>query len=241
MRNFFSILGGMGTMATESFVRLLNKRTPTTKDQDYLNYVLFNHASVPDRTAYILGESNESPVTYLVEDLAQQNLLQPAFIVLTCNTAHYFFDELQAATKIPILHMPKEAVNEIKRQNIQGTVAFLGTEGSVKAGVYAAELEKQNVAYYIPEKAIQQKINHLIYHDVKERDYINLDLFFEIIEDCYQKGCSAVILGCTELSLVAEYITKEHAYTIIDAQSILVDRTIEKALALRKHSLTENE
>lgn len=233
MRNFFSILGGMGTMATESFVRLLNKRTPTAKDQDYLNYVLFNHATVPDRTAYILDTTAKNPVPFLLDDLKQQNLLQPAFIVLTCNTAHYFFDELQKATSIPILHMPKEAVNEIKRQNIQGTVAFLGTEGSVKAGVYEKELKQQKVSYYIPEPAIQQKINHLIYHDVKEGDFINLDLFFEIIEDCYQKGCSAVILGCTELSLVAEYITKEHPYTIVDAQSILVDRTIEKALALR--------
>lgn len=51
MENFFSILGGMGTMATESFVRLINHRTKATKDQEYLNYVLFNHATVPDRTA----------------------------------------------------------------------------------------------------------------------------------------------------------------------------------------------
>lgn len=57
MENFFSILGGMGTMATESFVRLINHRTKATKDQEYLNYVLFNHATVPDRTAYILDRS----------------------------------------------------------------------------------------------------------------------------------------------------------------------------------------
>lgn len=59
MENFFSILGGMGTMATESFVRLINHRTKATKDQEYLNYVLFNHATVPDRTAYILDRSEE--------------------------------------------------------------------------------------------------------------------------------------------------------------------------------------
>ena len=40
MEHFFSILGGMGTMATESFVHLLNERVVTHKDQDYLNYVL---------------------------------------------------------------------------------------------------------------------------------------------------------------------------------------------------------
>lgn len=120
MENFFSILGGMGTMATESFVRLINHRTKATKDQEYLNYVLFNHATVPDRTAYILDRSEENPVPFLLDDIEKQNLLRPNFIVLTCNTAHYFFEELQAATDIPILHMPREAANELVRQHTTG-------------------------------------------------------------------------------------------------------------------------
>lgn len=233
MRDFFTILGGMGTMATESFVRQLNKRTPTHADQDYLNYILYNHATVPDRTAYILDRTKPNPVPVLQEDIRQQNILQPSFIVLTCNTAHYFFEELQKETKIPLLHMPKEAVKQIKADQVTGKVAFLGTEGSVKAGVYERELINQGIDYLIPDKNLQAKINHLIYHDIKENDYINMDLFFEILADTKSLGCEAVILGCTELSLVAEYITQEHDYIIYDAQSILVDRTIERALALR--------
>lgn len=234
MRDFFTILGGMGTMATESFVRQLNKRTPTHADQDYLNYILYNHATVPDRTAYILDRTKPNPVPVLQEDIRQQNILQPSFIVLTCNTAHYFFEELQKETKIPLLHMPKEAVKQIKADQVTGKVAFLGTEGSVKAGVYERELINQGIDYLIPDKNLQAKINHLIYHDIKENDYINMDLFFEILADTKTLGCEAVILGCTELSLVAEYITQEHDYIIYDAQSILVDRTIECALALRE-------
>ena len=113
-------------------------------------------------------------------------------------------------------------------------MAFLGTEGSVKAGVYERELINQGIDYLIPDKNLQAKINHLIYHDIKENDYINMDLFFEILADTKTLGCEAVILGCTELSLVAEYITQEHDYIIYDAQSILVNRTIERALALRE-------
>ena len=40
MKHFFSIIGGMGTIATESYVRLINHRVKITKDQDYLNYIL---------------------------------------------------------------------------------------------------------------------------------------------------------------------------------------------------------
>lgn len=60
-RPFFAVLGGMGTLATESYIRLVNRATHAHCDQDYLDYIVFNDSSVPDRTAYILGESDENP------------------------------------------------------------------------------------------------------------------------------------------------------------------------------------
>jgi aspartate racemase len=63
MKNFFVILGGMGSLATESFVRLINQRTPTTSDQDYLDYLVVNHATIPDRSTYILDHSQPNPGT----------------------------------------------------------------------------------------------------------------------------------------------------------------------------------
>lgn len=233
MEHFFSILGGMGTMATESFVHLLNERVVTHKDQDYLNYVLFNHATVPDRTAYILDATNDSPLPYLLDDIEKQNLLKPDFIVLTCNTAHHFFDTLQAATPIPILHMPKEAVKEVMKQKEVGKVAFFGTTGSVKAGIYETQMRQAELEVYLPTEKLQDKINHLIYHDIKENDFLNQSLYVEILKDAVDAGCKQIILGCTELSLM-EASFGQHDYPVIDAQSVLVDRTIERALALRK-------
>ena len=233
MKHFFSILGGMGTMATESFVHLLNERVVTHKDQDYLNYVLFNHATVPDRTAYILDATNDSPLPYLLDDIEKQNLLKPDFIVLTCNTAHHFFDTLQAATPIPILHMPKEAVKEVMKQKEVGKVAFFGTTGSVKAGIYETQMRQAGLEVYLPTEKLQDKINHLIYHDIKENDFLNQSLYVEILKDAVDAGCKQIILGCTELSLM-EASFGQHDYPVIDAQSVLVDRTIERALALRK-------
>lgn len=233
MEHFFSILGGMGTMATESFVHLLNERVVTHKDQDYLNYVLFNHATVPDRTAYILDATNDSPLPYLLDDIEKQNLLKPDFIVLTCNTAHHFFDTLQAATPIPILHMPKEAVKEVLKQKEVGKVAFFGTTGSVKAGIYETQMRQAGLEVYLPTEKLQDKINHLIYHDIKENDFLNQSLYVEILKDAVDAGCKQIILGCTELSLM-EASFGQHDYPVIDAQSVLVDRTIERAIALRK-------
>ena len=69
MKHFFSIIGGMGTIATESYVRLINHRVRISKDQDYLNYILVNDAQVPDRTAYIKDHSQPNFFNALKEDV----------------------------------------------------------------------------------------------------------------------------------------------------------------------------
>lgn len=224
----------MGTMATESFIRILNQRTQAHNDQEYLNYVMFNHATVPDRTAYILDHKQDNPLPYLLDDIKKQNVLKPDFIVLTCNTAHYFFDELQGATEIPLLHMPREAVTEVEKHHQPGEkIAVLATEGTITAKVYQNELEAKGFEVLVPDKELQRKVNHLIYQDVKENDFINSELYLEILSDVFEKyGCQNAVLGCTELSLVQE-LTENVPYSVIDAQSILADRTIELALKNR--------
>ncbi|MDD7044165.1 MAG: aspartate/glutamate racemase family protein, partial [Peptoniphilaceae bacterium] len=75
MKNFFVILGGMGTLATTNFLNDMNKIYRPESDQEYLNYLVFNHASIPDRTAYILDKSKENPFDYLKEDILQAEKL----------------------------------------------------------------------------------------------------------------------------------------------------------------------
>ncbi|WP_314059460.1 amino acid racemase [uncultured Vagococcus sp.] len=236
MKNFFTILGGMGTLATESFVRVLNSRTPAHTDQDYLNYILVNHASVPDRTAYILDSTLASPVAALTEDLKQQTTLNPHFFVLTCNTAHTFYEELQAQTSIPILHMPRIAAEKVKERfsgEAKIRVALLATQGTVNSGVYGKEFSDELFEVVYPSQTIQDDVMNLIYRDVKESQFLNKELYLAILDTMInQEKCDVVVLGCTELSLMQE-VTMNEGYPVVDAQSELVDKTIALALAQR--------
>ncbi|QIL46618.1 amino acid racemase [Vagococcus coleopterorum] len=233
MKNFFTILGGMGTLASESFVRVLNERTVAKTDQDYLNYILVNHAKIPDRTAYILGKSTESPVAALMEDLKQQDQLNPDFFVLTCNTAHTFYEELTAVTETPIFHMPRLAAETVqanyKKKGEAVKVCLLATLGTVDSGVYAKEFESvEGYDLVLPDEDLQQEVMNLIYRDIKEHKFLNESLFKDILEQVTTTlGCDVAILGCTELSLMNE-VTK-HRYPVVDAQSVLIDETIKQA------------
>lgn len=233
MKNFFTILGGMGTLASESFVRVLNDRTIANTDQEYLNYVLVNHATIPDRTAYILGESSDSPAASLIEDIQQQDLLHPDFFVLTCNTAHTFYDDLVKATATPILHMPRLAaekvVETVSKENETVRVCLLATHGTIQSGVYAIEFKSlKNYELVIPNSEIQEEVMNLIYRDIKEKQFLNEDLFKQILANALsQMNCDVAILGCTELSLMNEVTS--HDYPVVDAQSVLIDETLARS------------
>jgi aspartate racemase len=228
MENFFTILGGMGTLATESFVHTLNRRTDAHRDQDFLDYIVVNHATIPDRTAYIKDSSLENPEEKLIEDIKIQSVLNPKFFVIPCNTAHYYFDELQNATQIPILHMPRIAVERIRERFADSKrIAVLATEGTILTGVYREELEAQGYEAVIPDEELQEKVNRLIYQEVKENKNLNFELYHEILSDVKKKmNCEVMILGCTELSVLYEEYQLDSEFNIIDAQAETVRRTL---------------
>ena len=112
MKNFFVILGGMGTLATTNFLNDLNEAYKPSSDQEYLNYLVVNHATIPDRTSFILKKSKENPFDFLKEDIESVDKLNPDFYVITCNTAHFFYDDLQKLTQKPIINMIGLVENE---------------------------------------------------------------------------------------------------------------------------------
>lgn len=143
MKHFFSIIGGMGTIATESYVRLINHRVKITKDQDYLNYILVNDAQIPDRTAYIMDHSKPNFFYDLKDDVLSQSKLNPDFFVMPCNTAHYFYNDLAALTDVPFLHMMRIAVHKfVDDFPKEEKIGLIATEGSIYDHLYVDELER---------------------------------------------------------------------------------------------------
>ena len=235
MKNFFTIIGGMGTEATESYLHLLNLRTPAHSDQEYLNYVLLNHATIPDRTNYILNHKRPSPLPDLLEDVHQQNQFHPEFYALPCNTAHYFYGQIAKAANAPVLHMPKEAVAEIAHQVPNAErVGLIATRGTIADHIYDREIKNHGYQLIRPTAKIEAETMRLIYNDIKAENNANPKLYHRILSEMVnQQRCDVVILGCTELSLAQERCGS-HGYSVIDAQSVLVDRSIQLAERLQK-------
>jgi len=235
MKKFFTVIGGMGSLATESYVHLLNERTPTTKDQDYLDYILVNHSTVPDRTAHILDNTKPSFLPPLVEDIKQQSLLKPEFMVMICNTAHYYYKELQAATDIPLIHMPHMAISVMKKRYPKAKrIGLIATKGTIADHIYENEIKDAGFEYSLGDQEVQDQVESLIYDDIKVKGQVNAAKYYGILKTMHDKfDCDVIVLGCTELSLAQEKAS-DHPYKVIDGQGIIVDKSIEFGEKIRR-------
>lgn len=195
MKNSLGIIGGVGPLASSYLYEMITTRTKALKDQDHIDIILFSHASIPDRTAYILGESADSPYPYLLKDCQTLEKLGASMIVIPCNTSCYFHEELQKNVGIPVNNMVKDTVNYISNQGLK-KVAIMATTGTIKSNLYQKELKKNNIEYVLPN---QDKVMSLIYDYVKAGKKVPKNVWDDVINNLEVDG---IILGCTELSVL---------------------------------------
>jgi aspartate racemase len=98
------ILGGMGPLATADLYRKIILHTKADKDQDHVHAIIDGNTNIPDRTAYIMGKG-ENPLPEMIKSARTLERAGVDFIIMPCNTAHHFFDQLAKSVNIPLLNM----------------------------------------------------------------------------------------------------------------------------------------
>ena len=217
------VLGGMGPLATVDLLNKIIKYTDAKKDSDHIHTLVDNNTEIPDRTAYILKEGKD-PIDHLIDSALKLEAMGASFIVMPCNTAHYFYEKICKSIKIPFINMIDEVAKEL---NDVKKVALLSTKGTYKGKIYENILNKYGIEVAIPPVEMQEIINKLIY-SLKEGDE-NLDKIpiKDVLDYFSNLGIKKIILGCTELPVAFEKLKIKG--TFIDPTKIL-------ALSAIKHS-----
>ena len=217
------ILGGLGPMATVYFYEMLTSKTDAKCDQDHIDLVISSRASTPDRTAFITGKSKDDPLSVMVQDAKRLEEYGVDILVMPCNTAHYFFDELSASVGIPFINIIDETVGFCKSKGYK-KVGILATEGTIGTNAYQMRLEKAGIGYEVPSPEMQKKVSEIIYGDIKQGKRADMKSFSEISAELTSKGCESIILGCTELSMIKKEDKLGDFYT--DSLEVLSYNTI---------------
>ena len=221
------VIGGMGPEATAFFYEEVIKHTDASRDQEHLDMVIISQASMPDRTHAILTGNDTRLLEVMREDAQALETLGCTCIAIPCNTSHYFYDQIQSFTSVPVIHMPREAVREAVRARGARRVGIMGTDGTVRSGVYARECEAAGVECVTPSPERQADVMSIIYENVKAGHPADMGKFSLVVDELVRRGCDTIILACTELSVARR---RQGAPEIcLDAMDVLVRVSIERS------------
>ncbi|MGN0519798.1 MAG: aspartate/glutamate racemase family protein [Candidatus Fimenecus sp.] len=220
------VLGGVGPLATIYFADLVIKMTDAKTDQEHIAMIILNHASIPDRTEYILDNKKPNPLPVMIADAQKLEKDGADYIVIPCNTAHYFFDEIQKSVRVPIINILEETVCYAEKTvpNLK-CLGILATEGTVISGAYQNIIEKHGLDFRVPSEEDQKSLMHIIYDEVKAGEKVDICEFLRIVGELKKMGCDAVILGCTELSVIKKDFNLSR-HDIVDSMECLARASI---------------
>lgn len=219
------ILGGMGPLATDDLFHKIIILTEAKNDNEHIHILIDNYTAIPDRTSYILGYG-EDPTKYMIEAAMKLELMGADVIIMPCNTAHYFYDEIVKYLRIPFINMIEEVAKKIKKVKPDASkIGLLATAGTCKSGVYDKVLKKYGIEVIKPNDADQDKVSDLIYGIKAGRTEYNMGDIDSILSYLELQNVDTVILGCTELPVAFQMMNIKGNF--IDPTKILAQSAIE--------------
>lgn len=221
------VVGGMGPDATVDLFQKIVSKTSAEKDQDHHKLLIYNNPQIPDRTAAIL-ENGENPLPELLKTAEKLEKAGADFLAIPCNTAHYYYGDLNKEIGIEIINMIEEVAKKVDGNNNIKKVGLMGTKGVIKSKIYHKELNKFDIEVIQPNEKNMDKIMEIIYAIKSgKQDKNRQSKLTEIALDLIDKGAEGLILGCTELPLL--FAKDKFDYPLFISQDILAEIAVEKA------------
>lgn len=222
------ILGGMGPEATLDLAGKIIKLTPINKEQDHCRLIIDNNPKIENRTDAIFSGRTEKIISQL--SMTARNLEKAGadFILIPCNTAHYFLEDIRKSVKIEVLDMLEETsaymakkFPEVKKAGI------LGTAATCRMNLYEKALSKRGIKNIFPDEAGIERIMEAITL-IKEKnghERAGIILASEA-EKLVKKGAEALVAGCTEIPLALK--PGASRAPLVDPSAILAAAAVKK-------------
>lgn len=213
------ILGGMGPEATVELMRRIVARTPAAVDNDHIRCVVDQNGKVPNRVDAIQGRiPSAGPV---LADMARRlEAYGVDMLCMPCNTAHYYLDDIRAASALPFVDMLNCTALRVRECFPQATrAAVLSTVGTRSTGLYEQRLAVHGIEAVYPDPMNQEKLTAIIAGVKGGKDIAPLkQQFQEVIDAMLEQGVPVCIAACTELSVICP-----ENPAVVDALDALVD------------------
>jgi len=217
------VIGGLGPEATVDLMRRVIEATPAKDDADHIRMIVDNNPKIPSRIKALVEGTGESPAPLMAEMARKLAAFGADFLVIPCNTAHFYYDDICSAVDIPILNMVELTVQNVLKENpFVQTVGLLASEAVLVTKLYLKRLEERGVKQIHPSAQLQTRIMTSI-RKIKVGKYQEADkrVLQTAAEELMRRKAEVLIVACTELSIISDSIDVE--MPVYDASQVLAE------------------
>lgn len=209
----------MGPLAGAFFLSRLVALTDVEREQDHVPAIVWSDPRVPDRPA-AWWRNGADPLPWLANGVRHLEQSGARAIVIPCNTAHLWYDQIAASSRVPVLHIVEAVIDDLRRCGAEhGRMGLLGTAVTLKSGLYQGPLRAAGYECIVPsDEEIDRYCTESILLVKANRLAESFGPAAEGIRLLQRRGARAVILGCTELPLAIPHALRgEFGITITDS------------------------
>lgn len=221
------VLGGMGPDATVAFMQRVIDATPAQDDIDHVHMLVDNNPKVPSRIKALIDGDGESPGPAIADMARRLEKAGAHFLVMPCNTAHFYWKDAQDAVNIPVWNIVERTLDTIAQRLPGACVGMLCSPALRKIGLYEGFAEKRglSLAYPKDENAVLEVIRAVKRGQGNHLD--NLKAFSGAATNLCEQQSDVLVLACTELSVIAGGL--EVAIPVVDTLQVLADDVVAAA------------
>lgn len=223
------IIGGLGPETTSEFyldlVFSCQKKDKSARPSIVISSVPLPYQIEEDAIAKNIGIERCLP--FLITEAKRLETAGVNFIVMPCNSLHFFIEDIRKSVSVPVLSIIEETVKFVQKNNFH-KVGIVSTSATIKNKLYENAFQKNNIEYEIPNDFQQAKMGKFILNLVTgQQNNKDREELVAIIDDFGNKNIDCVVLACTDLQLL---LPKHPTLKIFDTMKILADATVGEIL-----------
>lgn len=239
------IVGGMGPQAGVALLNSITCNTQAARDQDHLPAILMSFpGEVEDRTLYLEDSVGVNPAYSIANIIRKLEAAGAEVVGIACNTSHaprifnVITEELKTAgCHVKLMNMPFETCRYIRDHYPHAVnVGVLSTNGTYRSGIYNKLLHEMEFEVIIPDPEFQNDVIHAMVYDAEFGIKANAGcitnevnaLMKKAISFFRERGADAIVLGCTEFSLM-NFDSQVNGMAVIDSTTVMAKALIKEA------------
>lgn len=227
------LIGGLSWVSTLEYYKRLNLHVSGLLGGNSSARIILESFNFSEILPYQLSRQFDVECRLLV-DCAKRLEQAGADVIMICScTTSMLIDSVQRHIDIPLLNIVECICNHIRDLGFS-RVGLLGTKRVMYQGFFREQLKRNNIESEVPPIPDGEEIDRIIYNELIKNVFRKESArkLSECINQLGRHKVDAVILGCTELPLLAK--TQADGPPLIDSIQVHVDHALRCVLPMRQ-------